>query len=52
VLADSLNQETPKTKRKHTLKALYGALRPNDGRITTDDEFKQDYVNYLSEKYK
>jgi hypothetical protein len=52
VLTDSLNQETPKTKRKHTLKALYGALRPKDGRIPTDDELKQDYVNYLAEKYK
>jgi len=52
VLADSLNQGTPKTKRKHTLKALYGALRPNDGRIPTDDELKQVYVNYLAEKYK
>jgi hypothetical protein len=52
VLVDSMNQETPKTKRKHTLKALYGALRPKDGRIPTDDELKQDYVNYLAEKYK
>ena len=52
VLADSLNQETPKTKHKHTLKALYGALRPKDGRAPTDDELKQDYVNYLAEKYK
>ncbi len=52
VLADSLNQETLKTKRKHTLKTLYGVLRPKDGRIPTDDELKQDYINYLAEKYK
>jgi hypothetical protein len=52
VLADSLNQEAPKTKRKHTLKALYGILRPKDGRIPTDEELKQDYINYLAEKYK
>ena len=52
VLADSLSQESPKARRKHTLKSLYGALRPTDGRIPTDDELKQDYVNYLSEKYK
>lgn len=52
VLADSLTQEAPKAKRKHTLKSLYGALRPKDGRIPTDDELKQDYVNYLAEKYK
>jgi hypothetical protein len=51
VLTDSLNQETPKMKRKHTLKALYGALRPKDGRVPTDDELKQDYANYLAEKY-
>ena len=38
VLSYFLNQETPKTKRKHTLKALYGALRPKYGRIPTDDE--------------
>ena len=52
VLADSLNLEAPKTKRKHTLKALYGALRPKDGHIPTDEELKQDYRNYLAEKYK
>ena len=40
VLADSLNQETPKTKHKHTLKALYCALRPKDG-ASTDDELKR-----------
>ena len=51
VLADSLNQETPHGKRKHTLKALYGALRPKDGRIPSDAELKQDYINYLSKKY-
>ncbi len=52
VLADSLNQESPKTERKHTLKALYGILRPKDGRIPTDAELKQDYIGYLAEKYK
>lgn len=52
VLADSLSQESPKTKRKHTLKTLYGALRPKDGRIPTDEELKRDYTNYLTEKYK
>jgi len=51
VLADSLNQESPRTKRKHTLKSLYGALRPRDGRIPTDEELKQEYVKYLAEKY-
>lgn len=52
VLADSLDQEAPKVKRKHTLASLYGALRPKDGRIPTDDELKKDYTNYLVEKYK
>ena len=52
VLADSLDQAAPKTKRKHTLKSLYGALRPKDGRIPTDEEVKQDYINYLAGKYK
>ena len=52
VLADSLNQESPKAKRKHTLKTLYVALRPKDGRIPTDEELKRDYTNYLTEKYK
>ena len=52
VLADSLNQEAPKPKRKHTLKSLYGSLRPKDGHIPGDDELKQDYGNYLAEKYK
>ncbi len=53
VLADSLlNQEAPKAKRKHTLKSLYGALRPKDGRVPSDDELKQDYIHYLTEKYK
>lgn len=52
VLADSLNQETPKAKRRHTLKSLYGALRPKDGTIPTDDELKESYLNYLVEKYK
>lgn len=52
VLADSLTPETPKTKRKHTLKALYGVLRPRDGRIPSDDELKQNYSSYLAEKYK
>ena len=52
LLADSLDQEVPKTKRKHTLNSLYGALRPKDGRIPTDDELKQDYTNYLAKKYK
>ena len=52
VLADSLNQEAPKPKRKHTLKTLYGSLRPRDGHIPNDDELKQDYGNYLAEKYK
>jgi hypothetical protein len=51
VLADSLNQDAPKSKRKQTLKSLYGALRPKDGHIPTDDELKQDYINYLVEKY-
>ncbi len=51
VLADSLNQDSPTTKRKQTLKSLYGSLRPKDGRIPTDEELKQDYVNYLVEKY-
>ena len=52
VLADSLEQEVSKTKRKHTLKSLYGALRPKDGRVPTDDELKQEYIKYLTEKYK
>ena len=52
VLADSLDQESPKTKRRHTLKSLYGALRPKDGHVPTDDELKQNYINYLTEKYK
>ena len=52
VLADSLDQEAPKARRKHTLKSLYGALRPKDGRVPTDDELKQDYSSYLAEKYK
>ncbi len=52
VLADSLDQEAPKAKRKHTLASLYGALRPKDGRVPSDDELKQDYTNYLAEKYK
>jgi hypothetical protein len=52
VLADSLDQEAPKARRKHTLKSLYGALRPKDGRVPTDDELKRDYSSYLAEKYK
>jgi hypothetical protein len=52
VFADALIQETPKTKHKHTLKTLYGVLRPKDGQIPTDNELKQDYINYLVEKYK
>ena len=52
VLADSLNQESPKTSRKRTLKSLYGILRPKDGHIPSDDELKQDYINYLAEKYR
>ena len=51
VLADSLNQEVPKTRRKQSLKSLYGALRPKEGRIPTDDELKQDYTDYLAKKY-
>ncbi len=52
VLADALYQEAPKARRKHTLKTLYGTLRPKDDPIPTDDELKQGYVNYLAEKYK
>jgi hypothetical protein len=52
VLADSLNQEAPSVKRKHTLKSLYGILRPKTGRIPSDDDLKRDYANYLAEKYK
>ena len=52
VLVDSLDQEAPKTKRKQTLKALDGSLRPKDGRIRKDEELRQDYRNYLSGKYK
>ena len=52
VLAASLNPDAPKGKRKSTLKGLYGALRPKDGHIPTDDELKQGYSNYLVEKYK
>ncbi len=52
VLADSLHKDAPQTKRKQTLKSLYGALRSPKGRIPTDDELKQDYINYLVEKYK
>jgi len=52
VLAVSLDQESPNVKRKHTLKSLYGALRPAEGRIPTSEELKQDYINHLARKYK
>jgi len=51
VLANSLNQQAAKPRRKHTLKSLYGALRPKDGRIPSDEELKQGYTHYLAEKY-
>ncbi len=52
VLADSLNEGSqPKAERKHTLKTLYGALRPADGRIPTDEEIKEEYIQHLVEKY-
>jgi hypothetical protein len=52
MLADSLHKDAPHKKRKQTLKSLYGALQPPKGRIPTNDELKQDYTNYLVEKYK
>ena len=52
VLADSLNEGSqPKAERKHTLKMLYGALRPADGRIPTDEEIKEEYIQHLVKKY-
>lgn len=52
VLADALAYESSRTKRKHTLNHLYGALRPKTGRIPSNKQIKREYVNYLVEKYK
>jgi len=52
VLADTLVDETTITKRKRTLKHLYGALRPKSGRIPSNKQIKKEYVNYLVDKYK
>lgn len=52
VLADTLAYDSTRTKRKHTLKHLYGALHPKSGRIPSNKQIKKDYVNYLIGKYK
>ena len=52
VLADTLAYDSARIKRKHTLKHLYGALRPKSGRIPSNKQIKKEYVNYLMAKYK
>ena len=52
VLADTLADDATSTKRKRTLKHLYGALRPKSGRTPSNKQIRKDYVNYLIEKYK
>ena len=52
VLADTLAYDSTHIKRKHTLKHLYGVLRPKSGRIPSNRQIKKEYVNYLIEKYK
>lgn len=52
MLADSLNQENHQEKRKHTLKSLYGALRPANSAIPTDEQLEAGYITYLESKYK
>ena len=52
VLADSLaSEETDTKERKRSLTAMYGVLHPDDGRIPTDEELKEEYIAYLLEKY-
>ena len=50
-LAESLTENAVE-KRKHTLKHLYGVLRPKTGKIPTNRQIRKEYQNYLIEKYK
>jgi hypothetical protein len=51
MLANSL-AEGSAVKRKHTLKHLYGALRPKTGRVPSNKQIRKEYADYLVEKYK
>lgn len=51
VLANTLTENST-SKRKRTLKHLYGALRPQTGRLPSNKQIRKEYTNYLVEKYK
>jgi hypothetical protein len=52
VLADTLAYDLPAPTRKRTIKYLYGALRAKTGRIPSNKKLRQEYHDYLIEKYK
>jgi hypothetical protein len=52
VLADMLALDLPAPARKRTIQYLYGALRPKTGRIPSNKKLRQEYHDYLIEKYK
>jgi len=40
-----------KTRKVSALERVRGVLRPADGRIPTDQEWKEDYLNHQSRKH-
>ena len=50
-ISQSLQEETlPRDARVSILDRLYGIAKP-DGPMPSDEELKEDYIRYLTEKY-
>jgi len=49
-ISNTIGGKKTKLARKSLAESLYGIAKP-DGPIPSDDELKDDYINYISEKY-
>lgn len=50
-ISKSIDEEEPAPKKQRSLAAtLYGIAKP-EGPMPTDEELKEDYIRYLTEKY-
>jgi hypothetical protein len=51
VITRSVHEEIqPRARREGTVNRLRGIAKP-DGPVPSDEELKEDYINYLTEKY-
>ena len=44
-------KKTRQTHEKYAASQMMGILRPDHGVIPTDEEMKEDYIHYLTDKY-